>query len=318
MTVVTGANARYALPLAVMLRSTLENLSAGCAMEAWVIDDGLGSGLRGRIEGSLDDRATVHWVDVRAADFEGLPLWGRMTVTCYFKLALGRVLPVETDRAIWLDADLLVLGDLRDLWRADMGGKSVMAARDPFVPSASSPHGVAVHAALGIPGDAPYLNSGVMLVDVRRWREDDVIGSALDYLRRFRERVFFFDQEALNVALHDRWGVLDEGWNRAVSSERLGLGAAGRGAARILHFSGSLKPWNYSSRSRHHELYYAWVDRTAWRGWRPRPTVRGAMLRAYEASRLRRLFHPLENRSLELIARLTRSYSAARNDEGLG
>jgi lipopolysaccharide biosynthesis glycosyltransferase len=318
--VACAADARYALPLAVTLRSAADNLAPERRLEAYVVADGIGDESRRRVERSLAGGGEVHWVEPPAATFPGLPLWGRMPATTYNKLFVDRFLPAGLDRVIWLDCDLVVLGDLSRLHDLAFDDRHALAARDPFVWSLSSRFGVAGHADLGLRGEAPYFNAGVMVIDVARWRRDDVAGAALAYLERFGERVFFHDQEALNAVLAGKWGDLDERWNWSVSLDRLSPGA-GRGPAAgargpgsdpwILHFSGTLKPWAYRSRSVHHSIYYRHLDRTAWAGWRPRRTWGGRALEWYESSSLRRAVHPLERRWLQLISRVTRRRSRA-------
>lgn len=309
--VVCAADQRYALPLAVTLRSTLANLDPGHRLEAWVVDDGIAPDDRRRLIDSLTDRVTVRWVRPGRDGFSGLPLWGRMPVTTYDKLMVARYLPPRIGKAVWLDADLVVVGDLARLWDEDLAHRHALAVPDPFVPFVSSRFGVTGHRDLDLEADASYFNAGVMVIDVSRWRADDVAGEALAYLRRYRERVFFWDQEALNAVLAGKWMEIDERWNRSVSVDRLAR-HHGDGAERdpwILHFSGSLKPWAYPSRSGYHSLYYRYLDMTAWAGWRPPRSWRGMALSLYESSRLRRAIHPLERRCLQVVGRVTRRYA---------
>ena len=312
--VVCAADGSYALPLAVTLRSALANLDPIRRLTAFVIDDGLSPADRRRVIGSLTDRVSVRWVRPRRESFSRLPLWGRMPVTTYDKLLVGQYLPAEVRRAIWLDCDLLVLGDLTRLWEEDLADRHALAVPDPFVASLSARLGVAGCDDLGLEAGARYFNAGVMLIDTARWRRDDVAGHALAYLRRYRDRVFFWDQEALNAVLAGRWRELDQRWNWSVSMDRLSgdRGAPGDGAphqAWILHFSGTLKPWTYPSRSPYHSLYYRCLDLTAWSGWRPPATWRGRALGLYESSSFRRVVYPLERRYLQLLGRVTRRYS---------
>ncbi|HZR84104.1 MAG TPA: glycosyltransferase family 8 protein [Candidatus Binatia bacterium] len=298
-----AADRRYALPLAVMLRSAADHLGAEATVDAYVLDDRIDPGDRRRVEASLDDRIALHWICGEPADLAGLPLWGRMTATTYRKLTLGRWLPEHVERAIWLDCDVLVLTDLRHLWRADLRGRHALGVRDALVPRLASRFGVGAHRDLGLPGDAEYFNAGVLLTDVAAWRRDDVAGRARDYLRRYADRVFFWDQEALNAVLAGHWGALDARWNWHATGDRLARRAAP--PPWILHFSGNLKPWSYAGTSPLHALYYRHLDRTAWRGWRPGRSWRGAMLSAYESSRLRRFFYPAEQLGTRLVRALT-------------
>ena len=65
----------------------------------------------------------------------------------------------------------------------------------------------------------------------------------------------------------------------------------------MVHFSGRLKPWVYRGESFADREFFAVLDRTAWRGWRPPETLSAALTGFYER-RLRRLLYPLEVRAL--------------------
>ncbi|HEV2046191.1 MAG TPA: glycosyltransferase family 8 protein [Chthoniobacterales bacterium] len=301
----------YALPLAVMLRSALVNLNPEVGIEAHIVDDGLSLAERNKVEASLPAHVGLHWIRRSRAEFDGLPNWGRMSLTTYHKLTLGEWLPSRVKRVIWLDADMLVLGDLAQLWEADLGCHLALAAQDILVPYVSSRFGIAAHRELGLTRQARYFNAGVMLIDVAQWRRDEVGARAFDYLRRYHERVFFWDQEALNAVLAGRWEALDPRWNWNPLIDRLSAHNRARDETTcdpwIIHFVGNLKPWTYLGSSRNQMLYYQWLDQTAWRGWRPKQSWRSRFLAAYESSRLRALVYPLEQLHLRLVRLMTRN-----------
>lgn len=76
---------------------------------------------------------------------------------------------------------------------------------------------------------------------------------------------------------------------------------------RIAHFSGNLKPWNSGGSSLYHNLYFKYLDQTAWSGWRPARTWKGMALEAYESSRLRRFVYPAEQWATQLVRTFTRN-----------
>jgi lipopolysaccharide biosynthesis glycosyltransferase len=310
-----AADNRYALPLAVMLRSVAANLSPRYRLEVFAVDDGIGPSEKAKVLDSLTERVTLHWVQPRASGFAGLPLWGRMPITTYQKLTLAEWLPPEVVKAIWLDCDVLAIGDIAALWDADLSGRHALAVQDERVLRVSSRFGVAAYRELGLPPDAKYFNAGVLVIDVSQWRKDDVAACALRYLKTYRDRVFFWDQEALNAVLANQWGELDSGWNRHPTVREFVAGPKRGGGARhcatemrIVHFSGNLKPWNGGRSSPHHGLYFHYVDQTAWTGWRPSTNWKSMLLGAYESSRLRRLLYPAEQWRTRAIKRLTRRY----------
>ena len=308
--IAAATDRRYALPLAVMLRSALVNLNPEVRIEAHIVDDGLSVADRDKVEASLPANVLLHWVVRPRAEFDGLPKWGRMSLTTYHKLTLEEWLPSRVKKVIWLDADLLVLGDLARLWEANLGSHLALAAQDILVPYVSSRFGIAAYRELGLTRQARYFNAGVMLIDVARWRRDEVAAHAFDYLRRYHDRVFFWDQEALNAVLAGQWEVLDPRWNWNPLIDR--LSARKRALDKtmcdpwIIHFIGNLKPWTYFGSSRDQVLYYQWLDQTAWQGWRPERSWRARFSAAYESSRLRALLYPVEQLHLRLVRLMTR------------
>lgn len=315
LVIACASDSCYALPLAVMLRSLVANLAPNCQVEVYAVDDGISPADKARVLASVTDRVTLHWVEPNRLVLSGLPTWGRMPITTYEKLTLGEWLPAHTKKVIWLDCDLLVLKDIMPLWDTDLGKWHVLAVPDQRVPLVSSRFGVAAHRELGLAAEAKYFNAGVLLIDLARWRSDDVAGRTMNYLNTYRDRVLFWDQEALNAVLAGKWGELDPAWNQNPTIDHLirphrplGGGSTQRlSEIRIAHFSGNLKPWNYSGSSPNHDLYFRYLDQTAWRGCRPARTLKGVWWQAYESSRLRRLMYPAERWATRLVRALTRN-----------
>jgi lipopolysaccharide biosynthesis glycosyltransferase len=179
-------------------------------------------------------------------------------------------------KVIYLDADTLILDDISRLWRTGLRGKAVAAAQDSgflqlenaFIPWAE----------LGIQPSGKYFNSGVLLLDLDRWRRRRLAEDVLGYLRERGGDVAFPDQDAMNVIFVRQWRELHPRWNLQLDSphllrvlprgERL-LHAEAIARPGILHFAGGPKPWQKKCGHRRLFLYYLYLDRTRWRGWRP-------------------------------------------------
>lgn len=153
-------------------------------LKVYLVDSGLDHETRARIVASLTERGTPHWIALERSGFVNLPLWGRMTIATYDKLTIGRWLPESERRVLWLDCDLLVIADLVRLWETPLRGNGVLATQDLFVPTVGARFGVACHRELGISRDAEYFNAGIMLIDLARWRSENVAARALAYLRQ--------------------------------------------------------------------------------------------------------------------------------------
>jgi lipopolysaccharide biosynthesis glycosyltransferase len=313
-----AADAAYALPLAVTLRSAARALAPGRALRAYVIDDGLGAELRDRVAASLPSGVELRWVSADDATAATMPTWGRMPTTTFQRLLVAALLPAGEPKAIWLDCDVLVAADLGRLWDEPMRGRPLLAARDMAVPFVSSRLGLPDHRARGIPADAHYFNAGVMVLDLDAWREGDIAGRVLRDLTERASPPLFWDQDALNAVLHAEWGAIDPRWNvnaglagrRHWRPRHLGAAAA-RAVAEdpwVHHFCGNVTPWRVpDTRDPGRARWYAEVDGTPWAGWRPEATTARRLVAAYESSRLRAWVHPVEVRGFEALASVSRA-----------
>lgn len=309
-----AANAPYAMPLAVTLRSAATHLDRDRRLVAYVVDDGIASDDKRRIIQSLPERASVNWIEPRRKNFDGLPLWGRMPITTYDKIMVADFLPADVRRAIWLDCDMLVLADLAALWDRPFSGATTLAVQDSLVPFVSSRFGVGGYDELQMDPDTPYFNAGMMVIDVNAWRAANVSRLALEYLKKFQKRVCFWDQEALNAVLAGTWNPLEPRWNWSANLDRLAGSATNhRGAtpaqSRLVHFSGNIKPWVINNGGTLDASYFEMLDETAWAGWRPARTMRTRLLGWYGSSRVRRLLYPAEQWGVQLLRRFTKRHS---------
>ncbi len=208
---------------------------------------------------------------VPATRLEGLFVDRHLSPAAYLRFLAPEVLPEAVQRVLYLDCDLIVLDDVAQLLRLDLQGRAVAAAPDLGWKDAAQ---ATRFRTLGIPLDRPYVNSGVLLMDLGRWRRDGLSQKLFDYVARHGSLLLRHDQDALNAVLADDIHLLDRRWNlqvlllspwakRALPEDRQATVAARRDPA-ILHFSTADKPWNFRVWTRRRELYFRFRARTPW------------------------------------------------------
>lgn len=233
----------FALPAAVALRSASMHWSRPTRLDVYIIDGGVTPQSRSRIEESIfSSRMQLHWCSIAVEDFRDLPLFAGRKESIYHRLAIGDVVPAGIHRLIWLDMDVLVLRCLSTLGEIELEGKALAAVQDMAIPLVSSPLGLAEFEALGLKPDTPYFNSGIMLIDLRLWREQDMRGQLLAYLRTHADRIFLFDQHAFNALYAGHWLPLDPRWN-VIASLAGDRNTNDSDLPWILHYAGAFKPW---------------------------------------------------------------------------
>jgi lipopolysaccharide biosynthesis glycosyltransferase len=197
--------------------------------------------------------------------------WTRLWVQEFF--------PKSVDRVLYLDSDIVVVGSVAPLWRIDLGDALLGAVDIP-----GSQQGVT---RLGLRAEDGYFNSGVLLIDLKRWRETQALDRVLGYVEAYPERmVYTLDQDALNACFHASRKRLDYKWNATwpFFQEPLSLPLARdeieliRREARIIHFSG-LKPWSYFCDHPRKADYERYLRMTEWRDFIPADRTVANMLR---------------------------------------
>lgn len=298
--VICAADEAYALPLAVMLQSLLANVDRRARVVVHIVDCGLSAESRAAIDSLAGGKATIHWRrSIRSREFAD-PRWGHVTGATYERLLLVDYLPDDLQRVLWLDADLLVLGDVTPLLQAELGVGLLGAVQDPFVPRVSAAFGIRDWHRLGLARNAPYFNAGVMMIDLQRWRDRGVAERALAYLRKYGRAVYFNEQEALNAVIGGSWTPLDDRWNISANPMHARVQRPGGEGPAIVHFAGRVKPWAVPDLGGFQDLYYHHMDNTPWRHQRPRRTAAKRLLSWYLRSPLRRRTYWLENQHLRL------------------
>ena len=294
--IAAACDEKYAMPLAVMLASVTANLGKERRVVAHVLESGLSVATRQKIARSIpDDRGAIRWIAVQADRLirprETLRSFDTVSIASYFRLLLPEVVPENLDRVIYLDCDLVVNHDLWDLWTVDIGDTSLGAVPELIESAryASSRAGIRLHRELGLRPDLELFNSGVMVVNLAKWRERQVASRAMTYLREAALYLRWHDQEALNAVVAGDWTPLDARWNvtmhvyRGRPDPRLKELAQ---TPRIVHYNAAIKPWQANFRYGQRDLFYRYLDYTAWTGWRPvQPT--NLLLRRWPARLLR-------------------------------
>jgi UDP-D-galactose:(glucosyl)LPS alpha-1,3-D-galactosyltransferase len=208
-------------------------------------------------------------------------------------LLLDEVLPADTPRVLFLDADILVLNDLAPLWETPLDHAVLGAVADAAIPRCSSPRGVKGWRALGIPSSAPYFNGGVLLLDLVQWRQREVRRRVQHYLATAPGPVDFLHQEALNAALAHQWLPLDERWNLQPRRAARWVHHHAGEQPGVVHFAGRSKPWRAPVAGPFYAAYRGFLHQVAHLFPPSRSTFRDRAISAYDRY-LRPPLHPLE------------------------
>jgi lipopolysaccharide biosynthesis glycosyltransferase len=253
----------YAMPLATTLRSLAESNSGHWPLDVRVLTDGISDASKDKVLGSLPDGALqIRWMAVELEMFRQFEVLEHVSRMTYARLLIPHLLDDGVARVLYLDTDILVLGELAALWQTDLAGAPVGAVADYHIDADFK--GELGGQPEGVPRVRDYFNAGVLLIDLQECRRLRISERALDYLRTHAATPYS-DQDALNVACDGQWKPLERTWNfQNHHCIRIGRLAPARRPA-IVHFITSSKPWKPSSTSVNAGLYDSFRDRTRFR-----------------------------------------------------
>ncbi len=259
-------NASYAKHVAVCIVSLLEN-NPDAFFELVVVSTGDLGGEAAKLRRTVAaySNCTLKMKRLAADAGRHLPIRGHYSIDNYTRLWVTDFFADSVSKVLYLDSDMVVVGDVTRLWQMDMGNAIIGAVTIP---------GSDRCAAFGIPESYGYFNSGVLLMDLAKWRRENVFPKLMDYLGNNAEKIVDADQDVLNACLYDRRLDLPYIYNVIspfyFTHHPLGLTDAAvetvRRDAAIVHFNGASKPWSYMSHHPRRADYWRYLAHTEWRG----------------------------------------------------
>ncbi len=282
MVIVNAADDRFALPLAVTLYSALANLAGVQAVSIYIIDGGISEENKRKLVEVLSVKhVDVHitWIRPNLAPLNGVKTDETFSDATYHRLLIPELLP-QFDRVIYLDSDLVVEKSLHALWEERMDGRPALAVQNYRLPYVSSDgletFGLSeTYQMLGLPPNAPYCYPGVMVMNLKRWREENIGPRALEYCRKFQR----FDQDGINAIIAGEWGLLDPKWDvvhveipdygRRLRMSQVEMRHAQEELWRepfIRHFSNPTRPWHFAYRGPAQSRFFYYLKKSGWFG----------------------------------------------------
>jgi len=204
----------------------------------------------------------------------------RVTAATLLRFLLPSVLK-DIDRVVYLDSDLVVLKDITTLYDTNLLGLPLAACLDfwltgapPFAPPIVG-WGVGewhkfLREIVRLDDCKAYFNAGVMVMDLKRFRNTGLIHAAEKFLEQTSYKTVFADQDALNhvingafVRLDSRWNILGNrsetnlnNWDSKIAS----TAALSRSDPWIIHYAGPYKPWSCEGRRMMHWNRRFWQE----------------------------------------------------------
>lgn len=237
--VVFSTDDNYIPYLDVAIASLIANASPDYAYRLIVLNTGLKPENIAKVKQNERPGVAIDFVDITPS-VEHIKACLKnvyhFSVVTYYRLFIASLFP-QYDKIIYLDCDLVVLGDISELYRTALGENILGAAPEQFVQNTAEFRRYADRALGLCPDD--YINAGVLLINLKAFRENHIEEKFIKLITEYQFDLLDPDQAYLNYLCRGKIHVLPNGWNK----EPMPLPC--EGAKSIVHYALYKKPWQY-------------------------------------------------------------------------
>lgn len=279
MDIVTCTDINYVMPCGVMLYSICVNNNGSSISFHVIIDSSVKEehkeSLKKVISQFSNYKKTIHFYIIDGEKFNNLPRLDEsnpkdyITKATYYSLFIPALLPKEIDKVLYLDCDIIVRDSLDFIWNTDIKSKSVAVVPDVAEGIIDK------YNRLRYPQSKGYFNSGVVLINLKKWRDEDKLSVFILFMEQHPDRIKLHDQDVMNSFFYNDKVTLpikynfQEGflWKEMFYDywkyEKQVLDA--RRDPIILHFTDS-KPWIEGCEHPFKEEFFKYQRKTEWAG----------------------------------------------------
>lgn len=212
-TVVCATDENYAIPTMTMIKSIECNTKE--KINIVILDGGMTENTKKRfVNNFMDSLIDIIMYTIDNSILPNLKTSERMPIVTYYRLLIPDIL-YQFEKVLYLDSDIIVLGDISNLFRIDLGDKALGAVHEMNKKAlyVSFMWGIKPCKELGIPLKSHYFNAGVLLMNLKKWREENISKKIFEYFENYEKYVYFHDQDGLNAVLWNDWLELPPTWN---------------------------------------------------------------------------------------------------------
>lgn len=240
----------------VSLYSMIKNASKDYKYHVYILHTGITEGMMKKTLDLANDNFEISFEDV--TDYlhsisDKLPLRDYYSKTTYYRMFIAEMFP-EYDKAIYIDSDTIVQGDISRLYRKDIKDAYVGACHEQAMVQVDE-YGTYAEKVVGV-SRYNFFNAGLMLINCEQFRLRFVLDKFIQYLNTYNF-VVTQDEDYLNLICKDHVYWLDQRWNTEIFGEI----PYPIEEAKILHFIMTSKPWRYDD-CRHADIFWNYAKDT--------------------------------------------------------
>lgn len=268
--IVFAVNDAYSLIAGVAIYSLIENASADADYNIYILKTNLSEEHQRRLKDLEKGNVKITVIDVSESVFGNRDVTSsHLTIEAVYRLLIPELIP-QYDKVLYLDCDLIVMGDILELYHYEIEDYILGAARC-YV---DKPREIYYREHLNLSYTAAF-NTGVLLINMKKFREENIKEKCRELLEEDwkREKKIFtlMDQDVLNITCEGKVFFIPAIWNCPNGSYFIGgqiydeykedFELAYK-EPKVLHYTTYLKPWHNPAYPRA-DVFWEYARKTA-------------------------------------------------------
>ena len=225
--------------LDVAVRSLIANASREYSYKIIVLNTGIKPENIAKVKMNERDGFTIDFINI----FENVKdIKSRFknvyhfSIATYYRLFIASLFP-QYDKIVYLDCDIVVLGDISKLYNTELGDNILGVVSDQYVCNTKE-FRIYASTAIGVNPDT-YFNAGVLVISLEQFRKNNIESKFINLITEHDFDLLDPDQAYLNYLCYGKTHILPNGWNKAPTEITC------EGDKNIVHYALYKKPWQY-------------------------------------------------------------------------
>lgn len=246
--IVLISDANFLVPTSVAMTSIVENKDKDIFIDFFIIMPTLDNEFERRVRGlESKENCLIHFLQSSLDKYDGIKQLAHIPLSCLLKFEVSDLV-YQYDKILYMDGDIIVRGDLWNLYDIDITNYYAAGVKDFS----------------GLLNDTGDINAGIMLLNAKRIREEKLMSVFVDTRKGLGDRMSM-DQTTFNIVFNKQYKYLDIKYNcvpeklEKLKKNNVSIDIINKlfntsykslddiyTSAVIVHYASGRKPWKYT------------------------------------------------------------------------
>lgn len=221
LNVVFASDDNYIPFLSIAMYSLIKNNEKDFdKINIFILDDEISDANKSNVNNLFKDYpVSISFIETKKLDSVDFNIRGiernfnKASLTAYARLFMSTLLPRSIDKVLYLDCDSLIMDSYKHLWNLDISDYYCAGVLDGI--------NTAVKEKLGFSKNDDYINSGFLLVNLKKWRDENVEEKFIKFMAENQHRYYQHDQGVLNNVFKNNILIVEPKYNLQIYFQTL-------------------------------------------------------------------------------------------------